>query len=134
MEKKSAAAKKTSAKKAKAPKKKTVRAAETVKAKPKSAKAVKASKPCTVEGCKREYRAKGYCKAHYRAWRHGKLAKPRYTRCHTYACTLPMATNRHGFCEKHFQDYYVKGMEQAHAPAAPAKPEKVAEKAAEKAA
>ncbi len=132
MEKKSAAAKKTSAKKTKAPKKKTVRAAEAVKAKPKKVSA-KAVKPCSVDGCKREYRAKGYCKAHYRAWRHGKLAKPRYTRCHTYACTQPMATNRHGFCEKHFQDYYVKGMEQAHAPAAPAKPEKVA-KAAEEAA
>lgn len=126
MEKKSAAAKKTSAKKAKTPKKKAVRAAA-----PKKEKALKISvKPCKVDGCKRHYRAKGYCKTHYRAWRQGKLGKPRYTRCHAYGCTIPMGMNRHGFCEKHYQDYYVKGMEQAHAPAAPAKPEKTEEKAA----
>jgi hypothetical protein len=129
MEKKTAAAKKTSTKKAKAPKKAKVRAAA-----PKKEKALKASakalKPCKVEGCKREYRAKGYCKAHYRAWRQGKLGKPRYTRCHAYGCTLPMVMNRHGFCEKHYQDYYVKGVEQAQAPAAPVKPEKTEEKAA----
>ena len=28
---------------------------------------------CTVEGCKRPYRAKGYCVTHYKLWRRGEL-------------------------------------------------------------
>jgi len=31
-----------------------------------------------VEGCKRPYRAKGYCNVHYKQWRLGKLPKPRH--------------------------------------------------------
>ncbi len=135
MEKKSGATKKTAAKKA-APKKTKVSApvskarvsasaGKSVKAK--AEKARKPSKPCSKAGCKREYRAKGYCTAHYRMWRHGKLGKPRYTKCHDYGCTKPMGLNRHGFCEDHYTNFYIKGMEQTHAPAAPAKPEKAAE-------
>ena len=38
--------------------------------------------PCKVEGCKRTYRAKGYCNVHYKKWRRGELeAKPRYKTC-----------------------------------------------------
>jgi hypothetical protein len=87
----------------------------TRQAKPKSRMG---GKSCQVGGCKRSYKAKGYCKAHYRQWRHGKFAKARYKHCHDYGCTKPMAANRHGFCEQHFQDFYVKGMEQHHAPVA----------------
>lgn len=134
MEKKTQA-KKTTAKKA--PRKAKVEAAgseakATRRAKPKSRMG---GKSCQVGGCKRSYKAKGYCKAHYRQWRHGKFAKARFTRCHDYGCNKPMAMNRHGFCESHFQDFYVKGMEQHHAPAAPAKaPAAKAEKAEESAA
>lgn len=142
MEKKSGASKKTTAKKAPAAResKATAKAEETREAAPKAAKAKRVAKPkksasgkaCKVKSCKREYRAKGYCKAHYRQWRHGKFAKARYTRCHDYGCTKPMATNRHGFCDEHFTNYYIKGMEVTHAPvAAPeAKPEKTEETAA----
>ncbi len=136
MEKKTQA-KKTTAKKA--PRKAKVAAAAgseakaTRKAKPKSRMG---GKSCQVGGCKRSYKAKGYCKAHYRQWRHGKFAKARYKHCHDYGCNKPMATNRHGFCEQHFQDFYVKGMEQHHAPVAAPKaaPAAKTEKAEESAA
>lgn len=141
MEKKSGATKKTAAKKA-APKKtktaahakETFSAATTKAVKAKAPRSRKTAKACSKEGCKRAYRAKGYCKAHYKMWRHGKLAKPRYKRCHDYGCTKPMGLGRHGFCEEHYTNYYVKGMEQTHAPVAPAKPEKAAPAAAESAA
>lgn len=30
---------------------------------------------CTVEGCKRTYRAKGYCNVHFHKWRKGEMPK-----------------------------------------------------------
>lgn len=86
------------------------------------------AKACKVASCKREYRAKGYCASHYREWRNGKFGMARYKACSDMMCFKPMATNRHGFCEEHYQNYYVKGMEQAKvaAEAAPAKDEQKA--------
>ncbi len=98
--------KKTSKPKAKA---KTVQKA----ASPKK-KATANRKPCSVQGCGREYRAKGYCRHHYKEWRHGKFGKVRYKSCKEFECFKPMAQNRHGFCEAHFQSYYVKGVERPH--------------------
>src|SRR4051812_37888335 len=72
-----------------------------------------AGKVCKMTGCKREYKAKGYCVSHYKKWRQGELGKKRYKACKDFNCFKPMALNRHGFCEEHFQNYYVKGMEQA---------------------
>lgn len=83
---------------------------------------------CKIKGCKREYRAKGYCTAHYRKWRQGEYGVARYKTCHSSECRKPMGLNRHGFCEEHFQKYYVKG--EATPVAAPAA--KPAEKAADK--
>jgi hypothetical protein len=77
-----------------------------------------AARACKVKSCKRAYRAKGYCKAHYKEWRQGKFGKKRYRACKDGSCFKPMAMNRHGFCEDHFQNYYVKGIAQAKAPAA----------------
>ena len=34
-------------------------------------------KRCRIEGCKRPYRAKGYCNVHYTKWRKGELPRPR---------------------------------------------------------
>jgi hypothetical protein len=81
-----------------------------------------------MKACKRRYKAKGYCVAHYRMWRHGAYGKKRYTCCHDIGCFKPMGMNRHGYCEEHFQNYYVKGMEvtKVAVPAAPAKEEKAA--------
>jgi hypothetical protein len=89
----------------------------------------KDARPCRITGCKREYRAKGYCRSHYRQWRNGKFGVARYKTCNDHTgCRRPMALNRHGFCEEHFQNYYVKGLEVAHAPKpeAPKKDEKPA--------
>ena len=106
------------------------------KAKPKKAKKILAQdatpnlpKACKVANCKREYKAKGYCKAHYKKWRQGAFGKSRYKTCQDMECRKPMAMNRFGFCEDHFQNYYVKGIKvaKAEAPAA----EKPAAKAAE---
>lgn len=113
------------------------------KAEAKAAKAAKAGKhhveeehkphdkmACKVGGCKRAYRAKGYCKPHYRKWRHGAFGKKRYKTCSALNCFRAMVVNRHGYCEEHFQQYYIKGDKPAAAPA-PAKEEKAgAEKGA----
>ncbi len=87
----------------------------------------RAKQHCKMKSCKREYRAKGYCRVHYKKWRRGEYGLARYKTCGDKAgCRKPMAMNRQGFCEEHFQNYFVKGVEMAQA--APA--EKAAEKTA----
>jgi hypothetical protein len=54
---------------------------------------------CSVEKCKRPYRAKGYCVTHYKEWRRGKLEKPRYRRCKKEGCNKPMVAR--GLCADH---------------------------------
>lgn len=66
---------------------------------------------CTFSSCKRPYRAKGYCGFHYKEWRQGKFGKARYKKCSDGMCTQKSMYNRHGYCEKHYQDYYIKGLE-----------------------
>lgn len=111
-----------------APRKTTERKASPEGAKPaRLARAARRaeSAPCRVAKCKRPYRAKGYCKTHYRMWRHNAYGNARYKQCSDTSCAKPMATNRHGYCEDHFQSYYVKGVAAAKAPAsAKAKPDK----------
>lgn len=81
-------------------------------------------KTCRIENCKGEYKAKGYCRTHYKAWRHGKYGQARFKQCGDASCAKPMTVNRHGLCEEHFQNYFVKGMAQAKpAPAAAEKKE-----------
>jgi len=36
------------------------------------------AKSCKIKGCKRTYRAKGYCTAHYKKWRNGEYGRARY--------------------------------------------------------
>jgi hypothetical protein len=59
----------------------------------------KGQKTCTVEGCKRGYRAKGYCFFHYKKWRAGELGHGRYKTCSNVDC-LKKAT-QHGLCDDH---------------------------------
>ena len=54
---------------------------------------------CTVEGCKRPYRAKGYCYFHFKKWRQGELPHSRYRTCSKAECRQKAV--RHGLCEKH---------------------------------
>jgi hypothetical protein len=60
-----------------------------------------AVKKCKVQGCKRAYRAKGYCRVHYQKWRRGELPKARYKVCSAEECLKPRAHG--GLCEEHYQ-------------------------------
>ena len=62
-------------------------------------KDTKAEPKCQVKGCKRPYRAKGYCVTHFKEWRRGELGKARYRRCKKEGCNKPMV--RRGLCAEH---------------------------------
>jgi len=61
---------------------------------------------CSVEGCKRPYRAKGYCYFHFKKWRQGELPHSRYRTCSKAECRAKAV--RHGLCEKHEAETYGK--------------------------
>lgn len=62
----------------------------------------KTTKACRMKGCKRPYRAKGYCVVHYQKWRRGEIegARPRYRICREEKCRKP--THKAGLCEAHY--------------------------------
>ncbi len=76
----------------------------------------KEGRSCKIEGCKRPYRAKGYCNVHYRKWRRGELPKPRYKTCNQGSkkrkkgekkeCLKPVF--KRGLCEEHYNAKYGK--------------------------
>jgi hypothetical protein len=69
-------------------------------------------KACGVEGCKRPYRAKGFCHFHYDKWRDGALAHSRYKICNKAECKKKQFKG--GLCETHYNE--LRGI----VPAAPA--------------
>lgn len=56
---------------------------------------------CSVEGCKRPYRAKSYCVSHYRKWRRGEMEahRARYKICTKEGCRKPRAVG--SLCAEH---------------------------------
>lgn len=93
-------------------------------------------KKCRIEGCKRPYRAKGYCEAHYKKWRWGELPKPRYKTCVMEGCRKKRTPS--GLCEEHQKAKSQEGATAAAQPAegappteAPAPPPAVAPSAPE---
>ena len=66
---------------------------------------------CSVEGCKRPYRSKGWCYFHFKKWRQGELPHGRYRTCSKPECRSKAV--RHGLCEKHEAETYGKGGETA---------------------
>ena len=56
---------------------------------------------CAVAGCKRPYRAKGYCIVHYQKWRRGEVEghHARYKICTKEACRKPRSTGN--LCAEH---------------------------------
>jgi len=72
---------------------------------------------CSIEGCKRPYRAKGYCVTHYKLWRRGEVEghKARYKTCSKEGCKKP--AGRWGLCDEHRGAGKAEGGE-APAPAA----------------
>lgn len=76
-----------------------------------------ATRACKEKGCKREYRAKGYCSIHYKKWRRGELtAKPRYRICGEENCKKPVF--KKNMCEAHFSAWQASKRPQAAAEAA----------------
>ena len=82
-------------------------------------------KTCSVDGCKRAYRAKGLCFFHYKKWRRGELEKRpgRYRTCGKEGCKKKVVA--HGLCQEHFDAWKAsrkknKIVAAAAAPAAPA--------------
>jgi len=75
---------------------------------------------CKVEGCKRPYRAKGYCNIHFRKWRRGEMPKkPYYRICSTENCRAE--TFKGGMCKQHYEAWIAsKHPQEAAAPEAPA--------------
>jgi hypothetical protein len=61
----------------------------------------KGTAKCSIEGCKRPYRAKGYCVTHYKLWRRGEMEKhrPRYKTCSKEGCKKP--AGGFGVCDEH---------------------------------
>ena len=94
-----------------------------VKAKKHHEHKIRSEQHCKVGGCKREYRAKGYCNVHYKKWRQGEFGLGRYKTCQDHECRKPMTMNRHGYCEEHYQNFFVKGVKSAPAAEAPKKDE-----------
>ena len=56
---------------------------------------------CSVDGCKRPYRAKTYCNVHYSQWRRGEMEKhrARYKTCTKEGCRKPRAKG--SLCAEH---------------------------------
>lgn len=81
---------------------------------------------CSVDTCKRAYRAKGLCRVHYNKWRRGEMPKKgRYKLCSKENCRKPMY--RLGICEEHYLQ--ASGKPVAAAVAATPTPEAPAESA-----
>ena len=61
---------------------------------------------CKIEGCKRPFRAKGYCRTHYRKWRRGEYGHNRYKTCTAENCRKPRFQK--SYCEEHFNGLFLK--------------------------
>ena len=85
-----------------APKKKPAAKKKTSKAKPH-----RSEMKCSVSGCKRPYRAKGYCVVHYQKWRRGELGHPRYRTCSKEGCRKE--ATKGGMCAEHWAADHQKG-------------------------
>jgi hypothetical protein len=98
--------------------------AETKTKTKKKAPAAKAAgkKSCTVQGCKRAYRAKGLCFFHYKKFRRGELeGRPaRYDTCSKPECKKKVVA--HGLCQEHYDAWKKSRKKNQVTEAAPAAP------------
>ncbi len=85
-------------------------------------KKVEVEKKCKIAGCKRPYRAKGYCTVHYNKWRKGELEskKGRYKICGEENCKKP--SYKKGMCEQHYGAWSASKKKNAGAEAPAATP------------
>lgn len=63
-------------------------------------------KSCRVDKCQRPYRAKGYCRVHYKKWRRSGLPHSRYKTCVTEGCHKKIHLKT--LCEEHYKGRYGK--------------------------
>lgn len=75
---------------------------------------------CKANDCNHEVIAKGYCRKHYRLWRHGQMPKPRYKICTTEKCRKPRF--RGSLCQEHYTAAHGKAGAADATPVAPAAP------------
>ena len=78
---------------------------------------------CSEKGCKRPYRAKGFCYFHYQKWRRGELPHARFKSCNAEKCVKKQF--KAGLCQIHYNESQAKkagATAPAPAPVAPATP------------
>lgn len=76
---------------------------------------------CKAKDCNHEAVAKGYCRKHFRLWKHGEMPKARYKICTAEKCRKRRF--RGSLCEEHFNATRGKPAESAAAqPAASGTP------------
>lgn len=61
----------------------------------------KIKQSCRVDKCGRPYRAKGYCRVHYKKWRRSELPHSRYKTCVTEGCHKKAMLKL--LCEEHYK-------------------------------
>lgn len=71
---------------------------------------------CKAKDCNHEVIAKGYCRKHFRLWKHGEMPKARYKICTAEKCRKRRF--RGSLCEEHFNA--TRGKSAEGAPAQPA--------------
>ena len=72
---------------------------------------------CKVDKCKREVRAKGYCRIHYKKWRQNEFGDGRFKICKAEGCKK----QRHlmAYCEEHYNSLHLNKTAEAAAAGAP---------------
>jgi hypothetical protein len=66
---------------------------------------MKRNETCKIENCNQPVKAKGYCRKHYRKWRHGEYGNARYKTCVAEGCRKPRFAK--GYCEDHYQSLFL---------------------------
>lgn len=65
------------------------------------------TRTCSIDGCARTFRARGYCETHYRRWRRtGNPGGPELTSAKVKQCSANACTRTHygrGYCFAHYQ-------------------------------
>lgn len=76
---------------------------------------MKKNETCKVENCNQPVKARGYCRKHYRKWRHGEFGGTRYKTCTAEGCLKPRFAK--GYCEDHYKSLFLRKAVEKEAPA-----------------
>ena len=70
------------------------------------------TRSCSIPGCEGKFRARGYCNAHYKQYRQGRMPGRPFVPLQPKGCAVPGCEGKHrsrGYCEKHYQQQWRKG-------------------------